>query len=139
MKTPILGSAYVARSVNAADNRMVNLFPEIIPEGGKEPGFLQRAPGLKFLQTVGTGPIRALWAQQTNGSNFYVVSGQEFYKLTGTTATPTLLGTVSGSGPVSIADNGTQIFLACNPDGFIYNKSTNVFDKITDPDFACEV
>jgi hypothetical protein len=37
---------------------------------------------------------------------------------------------------VSIADNGTQIFLACNPDGFIYNEVTNVFAKITDPDFA---
>ena len=37
MKSPILGSSYVARSVNAADNRMVNLFPEVVPEGGKEP------------------------------------------------------------------------------------------------------
>ena len=135
MKTPILGQSYVARSVNAADARMVNLFPEVVTEG-EETGFLQRAPGLKFLQSIGTGPIRALWAHQTNGSDFYVVSGQEFYKLTGTTATPTLLGTVSGTGPVSIADNGTQIFLACNPDGFIYNEVTNVFAKITDPDFA---
>ena len=58
MKSPILGSAYVARSVNAADNRMVNIFPEIIPEGGTEPAFLNRAPGLNFLQTIGTGPIR---------------------------------------------------------------------------------
>ena len=47
MKTPILGSAYVARSVNAADARMVNLFPEAVPDGGKEPGFLNRAPGLR--------------------------------------------------------------------------------------------
>jgi hypothetical protein len=61
MKTPILGSAYVARSVNAADNRMVNLFPEIVPEGGKEPAFLQRAPGLTALATIGIGPIRGLW------------------------------------------------------------------------------
>ena len=136
MKTPILGSSYVARSINAADNRMVNLFPEIVPEGGKEPAFLNRAPGLKFQQTIGTGPIRALWAHQTNGSDFYVVSGTGFYKVTGLTATPTLLGTVTGTGPVSIADNGTQIFLACNPDGFIYNEVTNVFAKITDPDFT---
>jgi hypothetical protein len=135
MKTPILGSSYVARSINAADNRMVNLFPEVVPEGGKEPAFLNRAPGLQFQQTIGTGPIRALWAHQTNGSDFYVVSGTEFYKVTGLTATPTLLGTVTGTGPVSIADNGTQIFLACNPDGFIYNEVTNVFAKITDPDF----
>jgi len=135
MKTPILGSSYVARSINAADNRMVNLFPEIVPEGGKEPAFLNRAPGLQFQQTIGTGPIRALWAHQTNGSDFYVVSGTEFYKVTGLTATPTLLGTVTGTGPVSIADNGTQIFLACNPNGFIYNEVTNVFAQITDPDF----
>jgi hypothetical protein len=136
MQTPILGSSYVARSINAADNRMVNLFPEIIPEGGKEPGFLNRAPGLQFQQTIGTGPIRALWAHQTNGSDFFVVSGTEFYKVTGLTATPTKLGDVTGTGPVSIADNGTQIFLACNPDGFIYNEVTNVFAKITDPDFT---
>jgi hypothetical protein len=136
MKTPILGSAYVARSINAADNRMVNLFPEVIPEGGKEAGFLNRAPGLNFLQSVGTGPIRALWAHQSNGTDFYVVSGQQVYKLTGLTATPQLLGNVSGIGPVSIADNGTQIFFACNPDGFIYNEVTNVFAQITDPDFA---
>jgi hypothetical protein len=55
MKTPILGSSYVARSVNAADARMVNLFPEVIPEGGKEPAFLNRAPGLKLLANMGDG------------------------------------------------------------------------------------
>ena len=135
MKTPILGSAYVARSVNAADNRMVNLFPEVVPEGGKEPAFLQRAPGLNFLQTVGSGPIRGLWAHQTNGPDFYVVSGNEFYKLNSMTGVPTLLGAVTGTGPVSIADNGTQIFIAANPDGFIYNESTGEYSQITDPDF----
>lgn len=135
MKTPILGSAYVAKSVNAADNRMVNLFPEVVPEGGKEPAFLQRAPGLNFLQTVGSGPIRGLWAHQTNGPDFYVVSGNEFYKLNSMTGVPTLLGAVTGTGPVSIADNGTQIFIAANPDGFIYNESTGEYSQITDPDF----
>ena len=135
MKTQILGSAYVARSVNAADNRMVNLFPELIPEGGKESGFLNRAPGLKLEQSVGLGPIRALWAHQTNGSDFYVVSGTEVFKLTGLTATPVKLGNVSGTGPVSIADNGTQIFFACNGPSYIYNETTNVFAQITDPDF----
>ena len=135
MQTPILGSAYVARSVNAADSRMVNLFPEMIPEGGQTPAFLNRAPGLKFLQTVGTGPIRGLWAHQTNGSDFFVASGQEFYKLNSLTGTPTLLGTILGTGQVSIADNGTQLFIACNPRSYIYNEVTNQFAEITDPDF----
>ena len=137
MKTPILGSAYVARSINAADNRMVNLFPEAIPEGGKEPGFLNRAPGLKFLQSIGTGPIRALWAHQTNGSDFYVVSGASVFKLTGVDSTPQFLGFLTtSSGPVSISDNGFQIFFATNPDGFIYNELTGVFSRITDSLFA---
>ena len=135
MKTPILGSSYVARSINAADNRMVNLFPEVIPEGGKEPGFLNRAPGLLFQKTVGTGPIRALWAHQTNGADFYVVSGTEVYKMTSLTATPVKLGDVADGGPVSIADNGTQLFFACNGPSYIYNESTNEFKQITDPDF----
>ena len=135
MKTPILGSSYVARSVNAADNRMINLFPEVIPEGGKEPGFLNRAPGLELLQTIGSGPIRALWAHQTNGSDFYVVSGTEVYKLTSTSATPVKLGDIIDGGPVSIADNGTQLFFACNGPSYIYNEATNEFKQITDPDF----
>jgi hypothetical protein len=114
---------------------MVNLYPETTPDGGKTAAFLTRCPGLQFLQTIGTGPIRALWAHQTNGSDFYVVSGLEVYKVTGLTNVPTLIGNVTGTGPVSIADNGTQIFFACNPDGFIYNEVTNVFAQITDPDF----
>ena len=135
MQTPILGASYVARSINAADNRMVNLFPEMTPDNGQTAAFLNRAPGLEYLQSVGDGPIRALWAHQTNGSDFYVVSGNEVYKMSTMTGDPVLLGTVSGTGPVSIADNGTQLFFACNPDSYIYNEVTNVFAQITDPDF----
>ena len=111
MQTPILGASYVARSINAADNRMVNMFPEATTDGGKTAGFLNRTPGLEFLQTVGTGPIRALWAHQTSGADFYVVSGTEVFKLTSMTATPIKLGDVSGTGPVSIADNGAVLFV----------------------------
>jgi hypothetical protein len=132
MKTPILGSSYVARSVNAADARMVNLFPEIVPEAGKEPAFLNRAPGLKLELSVGTGPIRGLWVL---AGNLYVVSRDKLYKVTPAYAV-TELGTVSGtSGPVSMADNGTQLFVACNGPSYIYNSLTNVFQQITDTDF----
>ena len=134
MKTPILGSAYVARSVNAADNRMVNLFPEIVPEAGKEPAFLNRAPGLKFLATIGNGPIRGLWAFSSGSSTAFVVSGTELYKIT-TDYVPRLLGTIPGTGPVSLADNGTQLFIAANGPSYIYNNTTNAFSQITDPDF----
>jgi hypothetical protein len=111
---------------------MVNLYPEIVPEGGKEAAFLQRAPGLRLLATVGTGPIRGL--NSFNG-NLYVVSGESLYKVDSTYVV-TLLGTVSGSSaPVSMANNGTQLFVACNGPSFVYNSSTLAFGAITDPDF----
>lgn len=111
---------------------MVNLFPEATPEAGKTVGFLNRAPGQRLLATVGTGPLRGMW--QYGGAG-YAVSGRGLYKLD-TSWNSTYLGEVSGSGPVSMADNGTQLFVACNPEGFIYNATTSVFQQITDPDFA---
>ena len=131
MKTPILGQAYVARSVNAADNRMINLFPEAIPNEGKEAGFLNRAPGLRLLTAVGLGPIRGLW--QFEGF-MYVVSGNTLYKLD-SSYNATVLGTIAGTGLVSMSDNGTQLFIAANGPGYIYNSSTNVFAPISDPDY----
>ena len=134
MKTPILVSTYVARSVNAADARMVNLFPEIVPEAGKEPAFLNRAPGLELLATIGSGPIRGVWAFSPQDGVAFVVSGTELYKINNSYAA-TLLGVVAGSGPVSMSDNGTQLFIAANGPSYIYNNTTNAFGQITDPDF----
>ncbi len=133
MKTPILGSTYVARSVNAADARMVNLFPEIVPEGGKEPVFLSRAPGLTLRVAVGIGPIRGMWEFN---NVLYVVSYNKLYKVD-TSYTVTEIGTVFGkTGPVSMADNGIQLFVACGARAYIYNTQTNIFERITDADFT---
>jgi hypothetical protein len=62
------------------------------------------------------------------------VSGNRLYKLD-TAYAATLLGTIAGTGPVSMSDNGTQLFVAANGPSYIYNATTNVFAPITDPDF----
>ena len=130
MKSPILGSAYVARSVNAADNRMINLFPEVLQEG-KEAAYLQRVPGLRLRATLGEGPVRGMNAF---GGYLYVASGSSLYRVDSAYNT-TVLGTLANDGPVSMANNGTQLFIACNGTSFIYNTSTLAFQQITDPDF----
>jgi hypothetical protein len=134
MQTPILGSSYVARSVNAADARMINLYPEIVPEAGKAPAFLNRAPGLNTLASVGSGPIRGLWAFSASDGVAFVVSGTELFKINNSYVA-TKIGNVSGTGPVSMADNGTQLFVACGGPSYIYNNTTAAFGQITDPDF----
>jgi hypothetical protein len=131
VKSPILGQAYLVRSVNAAANRMVNLYPEVLADGGKEAAYLNRCPGLRLLATVGDGPIRGLWQF---GGYGYVVSGPTLYQIDASWNS-TSLGAISGTGPVSMSDNGTQLFIAANPAGYIYNSSTSVLAQITDPDF----
>jgi len=76
-----------------------------------------------------------LGAHQTNGADFYVVSAAEVYQLTSLTSTPVKIGNVADGGPVSIADNGTQLFFACNGPSYIFNEATHTFKQITDPDF----
>lgn len=131
MKTPILGGAQVARSLNAAANRMVNLYPEAIPSGGKEPAYLTRAPGLRLLLTVGTGPVRGMRRVK---QYLYVVSGTGLYRIASDWSF-TMIGNIPGTGPVSIADNGIQVFIAAGGPSFIYNIQTTVFGQITDSDF----
>lgn len=134
MQTPILGQAYELRSPNAADNRLINMYPEMIPLEGQTGGWLQRAPGLRLLASIGFGPIRGLWDFQSDSSTAFVVSGNALYEIDAN-YTPTLLGTIAGTGPVSIADNGTQLFIAAGGPSYIYNNTTSVFQQITDPDF----
>lgn len=131
MQTPILGQSYMLRSPNAADNRMINLYPEVITEGGKQPAYLTRAPGLRLLATLGNGPVRGLW--QT-GNYGYAVSGGTFYRID-SSWNATAVGPVAGFGPVSMADNGLQIFIAANPYGYIYDIQANTIAQILDPDF----
>lgn len=119
MKTPILGSSYVLRSPNAADSRMVNLYPEIVPEGGKEAAWLQRSPGLRTLVQLPTGPVRGLWQYGDYG---YAVSGTKLYRID-TDWTYHTLGTILGTNPVNMVDNGVQMFIADGQYGYIYNNS----------------
>lgn len=131
MKTPFLGAAYELVSPNAAADRCINLYPEAIPQGGKESGCMYRCPGLDLLVTVGDGPVRGLWQFGNYG---YVVSGINLYRID-TAYNVEYLGMVGGVGPVSMVDNGIQLAVVAEPEMFIYNAVTNVFSQVTDPDF----
>ena len=137
MKSPILGAAYVARSINAADNRLINMYPESTPDGGKTAAYFQRVPGIQGVFNLGgTGAVRGMWVVK---NVLYAVVGTRFISLTGigtSIVTPTTISSsISGTGPVSMVDNGVQIFIAANPDGYIYNINTTAFAQIGDPDF----
>jgi len=137
MKSPILGAAYVARSINAADNRLINMYPESTPDGGKTAAYFQRVPGIVTAYNFGgTGSVRGMWVAK---NVLYLVVGSRFIAVAGlgtpSSSTTTISTNISGTGPVSMVDNGSQVFIATNPDGYIYNINTTAFAKIGDPDF----
>jgi len=141
MKSPILGSAYVARSVNAADNRMVNLFPEMVPEGGKEPAYIQRTPGLKFwgFENGSYDPARPIRGMvvtyQSPYTVLYVVCADALYRVNSANSWVSL-GTIDGDGLVSIANSGTELFIATDAlSGYILTIATDTLTQIADPDF----
>jgi len=143
VKTPILGSSYVARSVNAADNRMVNLFPEIIPEGGKEPAFLQRTPGLVNTAYFAGGSVgvNALHTYTYNQVNYLViVRGQQVYT-SANGAAPVYRANISGSNTdnkITMAHNDTQVFIANRREntGWVMNMASFAITQEAGPTFG---
>ena len=73
MKTPFLGGMSVYRSINMADNRCVNIYPEVVEtKDGKDVGALIGCPGTTRRLTLATTPVRGLFATPTI---LYAVAG----------------------------------------------------------------
>jgi len=132
MKSPILGQAYTARSANAAADRLINLYAEVVASGGKEAAYLTRTPGTRLLRLVAAGKkCRGMW---NFGGKGYAVFGNLLYSF-GSDWVCTQLGYIYGHDPVQMVDNGYQLFVAAGGRGYIYNATTAVFAEITDYDF----
>lgn len=134
--TGFIGPSYTLQSKNVDCQRCVNLFPEInaLNSGKeKEVASLVPTPGLRLLLTLADSPIRGLWSA-SNGQLF-AVGGQKFYSISSSWVA-TERGTLNtDSGPVSMADNGTYVFIVDGTDGFTWNMTTSTFAEVTDPDF----
>ncbi len=131
MRTPFLGQAYTSRSKNLADQRLINLYPEVVEsKSGKDVGAFYMAPGLDLLLTLGIGPIRQVYTF-SNGSQLYVVSGFQVFSVT-PSLSATLIGTIAtGTGLVSFIDNGVQVALFDGLNGYLI--SAGVLSMISLP------
>lgn len=121
--------SYRLRSLPVSAQRMVNLYAEQQPSDAKAPLILKSTPGLRTWATVGTGPIRGLCVMS---DVLYVASGSAVYRVAAN-GVATTLGTIDGGGDVTMATNGSQIFLVTNPRGYVVTSAT--VTQITDPDF----
>ena len=109
----------------------INLYFDPEQEDGRPA--LVGTPGLlEYLDLSNYAEVRGLHKM---GDYLYAVCGATLYKIN-TTPTATSLGTLNTStGPVWMAQNGTQIMISDGADGYTYNASTGTFAQISDADF----
>lgn len=129
---PFGSQSYRSDSLPWNAQRCVNWFAESAPPAAqsKTPFMLRPRPGLLTFATI-VGPCRG---HHTMAGILYGVYGSNLVSITND-GTVTALGMILGVQSVSMADNGVQLTVVASPNGWVYDNSTAVFAKITDPDF----
>jgi len=131
-----IGPSYTSQSVNVDSQRCVNWMVEMDALGtGKERevASLVPTPGKRLRLTLPNSPVRALY-RASNGTLF-AVGGNKFYSISSAWAASELGTLTTSTGAVSIADNGTYVFLVDGTNGYHWNVNTSTFTQVTDINF----
>jgi hypothetical protein len=131
---PFATSSYRHESLPISAQRVLNCYAERQPQGAKSQVTVHGSPGIITFATCGTGPIRG---RCMLGGVLYVVSGGSLYSVSNdpTPVVTELGGVISGSGVVSMADNGNEIMIVNGSLGYLYD-TTSGFRLVTDTDFV---
>lgn len=129
---------YQSPALPLSAQRCVNWYKNVSEVGSLSKASLFGTPGLSLVDAG--QPLEPNRGAHVMAGVPYFVNGNNLYSLTRSVAgdgTETLtvnsLGTITGSGRVSMADNGTQLCIVVpNGDAYIYNGS---LQTISDPDF----
>jgi len=129
VESPILGGYSVSRSKTLADNRLVNLYAEVVSgKDGKAVAGLFGCPGLDLLGTVGPGPQRGSYTASTG--TLYVVSGNGLYSVSSIFGS-VLVGTLTtNTGVVQMVDNGLQLLVVDGAAGWVLIFGTLTFTQV---------
>jgi hypothetical protein len=135
MQFPLVGGAYLSRSLVLDAQRCVNLYPVLGASGtAKAVSALFGTPGLRRLVTLpGSGGVRGLHVP-TKGDAIAVQGNQVFRLSRDWVATP--VGTIDNDGtPVSVADDGTRAVLVTGAHGYTLGLQDNAFAVLADDAF----
>lgn len=117
---PAVGASYRSPSLPASAQRTVNLYPEAV-QNGLEEVVLHNFPGLNQRLSGSAGEFdRGLHVFK---GNLYQVAGSQLY-LVNTSFSRTAIGSIAGSGRVSMADNGTTMVIVTGGDEYTYDGTT---------------
>jgi len=140
---PIANGFYVSDSLPISAQECINWYPNIVQAQALNSETLFGTPGLRQVATTGE-VLNVNRGAHVMNEIPYFVNGTVLYSLDRTvssdgvsTYSTTSIGTIEGTAPVSMADNGTQLMiLVPGGKGYIYNHVTPEFVEITDEDFT---
>lgn len=133
MIVPFVGGSYQMDALSFDSQRCINLYPLASESGtSKSVSALRSTSGYEEFTTAGGGGMRG--AIEASGRAFFV-SSNELYEISAD-GTATLRGSLlTYTSRVQIKENPTQLMIIDDTYGYIYNKTTNVLEQITDLDF----
>lgn len=123
-------------SIVSDTERSLNLYTRIVDSGTpKAKGNLYRRPGLKLSSFVGSGPVRALFAQDNrmfavSGTGFFEIDASRTATACGSVRASQIAATISSSGA-----QGHQLFITSGGLGYIFDLNDGSFTQITDDAF----
>lgn len=118
--------------------RRINCHVDIRKEEDRTSYALVGRPGLRlFLSSLGSQPIRGLWAAPTlTVPVMFVAIADRLYSVNNGGVVTLLGNLLTNSGDVSMADDGTYLVVVDGQFGYVYNTTTTAFTQITDGNFT---
>jgi len=126
---------YTQDEIEVGGQSCINLFPvnPKLNQGTSTRAALFRTPGT-LLASTHVGGVGRGFERFLKSDTLYAVNGNKLYSKTSPTQT-TEIGTISGSGRVSMANNGTTlVIIVPGGDGYFYTVASGL-NLITDPVF----
>ena len=129
---PISTGFYEDSSRPIAAQTCINWIPVVPETNALSISQLKGTPGLKLFATNGVNSNRGAHVMD---SIAFFVNGTSLFRVN-SDGTSNNLGTIQGTGRVSMADNGTQLLIVV-PDvtGYVFTQSPDTLTIITDADF----
>lgn len=131
MRIRFATESYRSDSRPLSSQRCVNMYAERQPPNAKTDVAVFGCPGIVEFATCGSGPVRGGCVMDDIP---YVVSGPFLYSFDDKGRETQLGGQISGTGPVSMDQNGRDLVIVNGTTGYAYNTTTG-FQLISDTDF----
>lgn len=126
---PLFGIGNQGKSLNVDAQQRTNLYVEVNQDKREKNTLtLYPTPGLVEFADFGSTPIRGIW--EVSGV-LYVAHKDKFYALLNSGQYGAVGTLLTSEGLVSITDNGAQLCLVDGQYGYVFDRATLAFTRIT--------